>query len=221
MIVQIPCGKDCQHHTVDGWQNLVLAAVERSGGREISYSGLYGPDDHLVHSWLVAPDERDYVLVPAERPAPKKAEPHKPGEYRPQVWTGDGRGAWDPSVMARPVIEGEAEPFPEPAVSSRDKILPDTRPRAVREMVEHLEKHRWTVALLQYAEGHVPHATHGRPSPSPRASWGIRAERGGAAAVAVYRAESNGKTWKWDTLYLIAGRFLSYSGVTEFKEAVA
>jgi hypothetical protein len=223
VIVQIPCPKDCEHGTPEGWGALVLAATELAGGREISYVGTYGPDKgddvHPVHSWLVAPDWRE-ASVPA-LPEPERAVvvlPHKPGEYRPDVWTGDGRGAWDPAVMQRKVIEVEPEQYPEPVVSSRDGMVPDTRPQAVRRLITLLESAGWTVALLQYAEGFVQHRSHGTPSPSPRASWGIRAERGGAAAIAVYMGQSKG--FKWETLYVIAGRFVRYENVGDFERAV-
>lgn len=228
--IQIPCPKDCQHGTQEGWQALVLAASELAGGRELSYVGTYGPDKgddpHPVHAWLVAPDWRETTPPPAPEQAvlvlpPAAYPPHKPGEYRPEVWTGDGRGAWDPSVLRRKpeVIEGEAQEYPAPLVSSRDGALPDVRPAAVKLMVSYLQERGWTVATLQYAEGHVPHATYGTPSATPRPSWGIRAERHGAAAVAVYMGQSKG--YKWETLYVIAGRFLKYHTVAEFKEAVA
>jgi hypothetical protein len=62
-----------------------------------------------------------------------------------------------------------------------------------------MEGRGWT-CLLQYAEGWMPHATHGRPGSAPRESVALRARWHGHGAVAVYRQQAKG--WAWDLFYV-------------------
>jgi hypothetical protein len=143
------------------------------------------------------------------------------GSWHPTVgYSGPGSGPRWPGPWPGAPASPDPGPFPEPVVSSQDEHALSPWPRPVLDLRARLEAHGWT-CLVQYAEGWMPHATHGRPGAHPRGSVALRMRRGEQGAVAVYRAQSKG--WAWDLLYVWgpARPWTKLTTLAAFEEAVA
>lgn len=104
--------------------------------------------------------------------------------------------AIDPRFYARKYPE-PAKPYPAPIVTSNDPI-PDgvTKPRPVADLEALARRAGWNINTT-YAEGWVPHASHGTPGAEPKQSWAVRLERHGSRAVAVRMADTWTSFWVW------------------------
>src|SRR5690242_5567385 len=76
------------------------------------------------------------------------------------------------------------EAFPEPLRRSTDTGGTPGVPEPVLKLQALAERAGWR-SRVTYAVGYMPHATHGRPGVSPKASWALRMARGPFRAVAV------------------------------------
>lgn len=120
---------------------------------------------------------------------------------------------WDRLHPAAP------DPYPAPAVSSRDGVIPIDPPTAFIALQVVAEAAGWDT-LVQYARGHYPHARTARPGAAARESLALRLRRADESAVAAYVAGS--KTWSWDYLYTWSPRqpWTKYATVTAFRVAI-
>lgn len=109
--------------------------------------------------------------------------------------------------------EPEPEQYPEPSVTSLQGEM-QPQPQPVKTLVRDMQQAGWTL-MVQYAHGHMPHSTTGRPL-AAQPSWAIRAYRGTWHAVAVYRGKA------WDTLYTWSDQrtHAKARNVTEFRRRV-
>lgn len=115
------------------------------------------------------------------------------------------------------------EPFPAPRRTSRDD--PTTwhllYPAPVLKLAEFAREHSWEVRT-QYSQGHMPHATTGRPGPLRD----LIALRFGAhpmtdrQAYAVYSRPAGGGTWTWGGVMIWGPDLPPYGGcgITELRE---
>ncbi len=186
---------DCLHGACKGACQYVMA----------------GP--HPVPKPLPSPNPADYPIM-AGPSARFPQEASVPPSYRPD---GPQPAPYDPAGHGRTWPE-PAPPYPRPTVTSEDG-LPGPAKTAVGDMEKHAVLHGWNIRTT-YAKGHVPHATYGTPSATPRESLAVRMWRGKQRAVAVYVGA--GSTWSWTTLYLWRlGEFpTKYAAVTPFREAL-
>ena len=107
----------------------------------------------------------------------------------------------------------ETEPYPAPAVSSRDGVM-EPAPQPIVSLRRDMQAAGWS-NMIQYALGSMPHSTTGRPL-APKPSWALRAERDGVGAVAVYRGGA------WNTMYTWSSTvpYLKHPNITAFRSAV-
>lgn len=120
---------------------------------------------------------------------------------------------YDPAVFH---LEPAAapEPFPEPIATSRDGHMPPTMPAPVKALQAAVERAGWAT-LVQHSEGHVPHATHGRPGAAVKPVWALRMRKGARSAVAV----RTGAAWEFFYVWSPAG-FQRFKALGLFQEAL-
>lgn len=108
----------------------------------------------------------------------------------------------------------EPEPFPEPIATSRDGHVPPPIPAPVKALQVAVERAGWAT-LVQHSEGHVPHATHGRPGAAAKPIWALRMRKGERGAVAV----RTGAAWEFFYVWSPAG-FRRFTALGKFQEAL-
>jgi hypothetical protein len=115
------------------------------------------------------------------------------------------------------VVPAGLDPYPAPLVTSEDGA-PGPVKTAVTSLVREVTAVGWT-AVVTYAKGWMPHATHGRPGAQPVESLAVRMHRGDRRAVAIY---VSGSSWSWDSLWVWAlGEFPDKPGtISAFRDAV-
>lgn len=96
------------------------------------------------------------------------------------------------------------EPYPAPAVSSRDGMQPASWPGPVLTMQAHAEAASWTVRR-QYSRGRAPHGSTGRPL-AEKGWYGLRMTCGARSAWLVHDGA------KWDSMAMWAPEVAAVSG---------
>lgn len=94
----------------------------------------------------------------------------------------------------------ESDPFPAPVATTRDGHVPPVIPAPVATLVAAVQRQGWAT-LVQHSEGHVPHATHGRPGVAPVVHWAVRMHKSARGAVAVRK----GAAWEFFYVWSAAG----------------
>jgi hypothetical protein len=206
-IVHPACEPSCSHATVGRTDPIVTigiiqgsradlepGVIEAHPGQAITYLGIRGPDrgdDHWAqHAWRIG--GKPWVSMPRVQ-VPKDPTPDGKAIYRREVWTGSGEPA-GPVPYNRPAAP-EKEPFPVPLHTS-DMSHTLRWPQPVTDIVHAAHVHGWENRIT-YAQGWVPHATHGTPSARPKQLWAVRLRRGDQRAVAVRADDSWKSFWTW------------------------
>lgn len=133
----------------------------------------------------------------------------------PPVYTGDGRGAFNPSVYARP-LDPEPEPYPVPLITSRDGAPCPTKV-AVTSLIRYAEAFGWTV-WTTYALGYPSHSKHGTPL-GLQESIAVRMIKDDRAAFAIYAGSTS---WAWKSFWTRGGgcKPMSHASLGTFKDAL-
>ena len=132
--------------------------------------------------------------------------------YRREVWEGSGVPV-GPVDFSRPV-EPEPQVYPAPVLTSdMAAVIIPSQPAA--SLAELARSYGWD-GMITFAEGNLPHATHGRPLALQK-SEAVRLRRGDRRAVAVRRGGSWTSLWTWSTSQF----FTRHATLEAFRTALA
>jgi hypothetical protein len=168
--------------------------------------------EHERHTWRLG--GRAWKPTPgAMRSEGEQGKREIKREYRPAVWEGSGKPV-GPVDFSRPE-EPEELPYPAPSLTS-DMQTGITASQPASGLQALARANGWD-AVITFARGHVPHATHGRPSKDEKFSEALRLARGSRRAVAVRMGGSWTSLWTWsDTEF-----FTRHATLEAFKGALA
>lgn len=182
-----------------------------------TYMGVYGDADWQAHTWDLdfkpwrQTPRSDNRLIFQRTPITDEMAEHILESIRKSPPL---PAPLDPAVFRRPEPP-EPAPYPEPLVTSEDGQEPAKRPGPVTDLAALAESLGWDVRRITYAEGWVPHATHGTPGKAPKQSWAIRMARGEHRAVAVRMGDA------WDSFYVLGpDRMDRYTRLGDFQAAI-
>lgn len=113
-------------------------------------------------------------------------------------------------LATQPAVLEEA--FPVPLRGSTDTGGVPEVPEPVLKLQRDAQGAGWATRLT-YAEGYVPHATHGRPGEAAKPSWAVRMARGVEGAVAVRRGGTWESFWRWgpDLFFAQSGSLAAFT----------
>lgn len=223
MRVHPECEKGCTHHLVPDTGGRIVQRSISKGSREeseailrrkypdlpIAYLGVSA--EHLMHIWRLG--GRPWKpAASANRTEGKQGVREVKAEYRQAVWPGTGQVG--PVDFTRP-SDPEQQPFPAPLMTSDDELrLAVSQP--ANALLSMALVHGWLGVVTQ-AKGHVPHATHGRPSAQAKYSEAVRLHRGRQRAVAVRCGGTWASLWTWSDAVF----FTRHATLEAFKQAIA
>lgn len=217
------CEPSCTHQLVPDLGGKIVqrnATYDRTASEAFlrsKYSGvrldyLGVSPEHERHTWRLGGQAWTPVLS-TRAPEGKQAKREIKYEYRPAVWEGSGLPV-GPVNFDRPQ-EIEEQPYPAPSLTSTTPaVITASQPAAGLQVLA--RANGWD-AVITFARGHVPHATHGRPGATEKFSEAVRMSRGSRRAVAVRLGGSWTSLWTWsDTEF-----FVRHATLEAFKQAIA
>lgn len=223
MRVHPECEKGCTHHLVPDAGGRIVQRSIGKGSREeseailrrkypdlpIAYLGVSA--EHPMHTWRLG--GRPWKpAASANRTEGKQGVREIKAEYRQAVWPGTGQVG--PVSFARVPEEIEL-PFPAPSLTS-DTPADSIPSQPAAGLLAWAQAHGWD-GVVTFARGHVPHATHGRPSAEAKFSEAIRLYRGRERSVAVRMGGSWTSLWTWsDEVF-----FTRHATLDAFRQAIA
>lgn len=223
MRVHPECEKTCTHHLVPDTGGRIVQRHVDKGSREeseailrrkfpdlpIVYLGISA--EHPMHTWRLG-GKAWKPAASANRTEGKQGVREIKAQYRQAVWPGTGQVG--PVNFTR-VPEEIEQPFPAPSLIS-DAPTDATPSQPVAGLLAWAQAHGWD-GVVTFARGHVPHATHGRPSAQAKFSEAVRLHRGRERAVAVRMGGSWASLWTWSDRDF----FTRHATLEAFKQAIA
>lgn len=183
--------------------------AEHFPGKTIEYHGICEGD---VHTWRVGAKPYRPMRATAARTEGKTVKREIKTEHRPAVW--EGNGPPGPVDFSR-VPEVVEQPFPAPILTSdTDSVITPSQPAGA--LLALASGSGWA-GVITHAHGHMPHATHGRPSAAAKKSEAVRLVRGNQRAVAVRMGGSWSSLWTWSSTQF----FTRHATLEAFKNALA
>lgn len=179
-------------------------------GARLAYLGI--SPEHERHTWRLG-GRAWKPGVRTEAAEGKQAKREVTYLYRPAVWEGSGEPV-GPIDFSRPAQQ-EEQPYPVPSLTS-DMQVPITASQPASGLQALARANGWD-AVITFARGYLPHATHGRPSAAEKVSEAVRMARGSRRAVAVRMDGSWTSLWTWsDTEF-----FTRHATLEAFKRVIA
>jgi len=183
--------------------------IAKAAGRRVAYLGALGED--YTPTWRVG--GRPWQPAPSRnRDEGKQGKREIKAEYRPAVWTGNGRPG--PVDFSR-VAEEEAQVYPAPVLTSQMEPIEHV-PGPVMLLKGHAERLGWISLRPRQSIGYVPHALHGTPGKNEKTLWCLKMLRGDRRAVAVRTDGSWSSLWTWSSEEF----FARHATLEAFKEAL-
>lgn len=215
------CTSECTHRQVPALGGRIVQRHVDKGGRQesetilrskfpghrLDYLGISA--EHPMHTWRLG-GKKWQPLPSVSRTEGKQGKREITCLHRPDVWTGTGQVS--PADFSRPAEPGP-EPFPAPSLTSDTPAGLISAPASA--LLGHALALGWDGVVTQ-AKGHVPHATHGRPSAEAKLSEAVRLARGSRRAVAVRMGGSWASLWTWSPDQF----FTRHATLEAFKEAL-
>lgn len=212
VIVQLPVERDRTEAEEFLRETFLREPRDQGLTDRLDRLGMLGEGDGIRHTWRIGGKRWRSMSVVRDGSDGEKGTREIKREHRPAVWLGSGEPV-GPVDFSRPEPE-EAKPFPAPSLTSTDDPVRSFSGPSSQLLAEAIRL-GWQGTITQ-AEGHVPHATHGRPGATAKFSEAVRLTRGSQRAVAVRMGGSWTSLWTWSPDQF----FTRHKTLAAFQEAL-
>lgn len=212
IIVQLPIDRDRAEAEAFLRETFFSGPRDQGLTDRLDYLGMPGEGDGRRHTWRIGGRAWRPMTVVRDGSDGEKGAREIKREHRPEVWLGSGEPV-GPVDFSRPQPE-PVKAFPAPVLTSTDEPARSFSGPASLLLAEAAGQ-GWE-GLITQAEGHVPHATHGRPGVAAKFSEAVRLTRGAQRAVAVRMGGSWSSLWTWSPDQF----FTRHSTLDAFKAAL-